>query len=280
MNVTLASIVLAAALGMSGPAQAEVRELQLPSGRRVTVTQEYSGADHPWLVYLPGSPCALFNAEQDFVLNTLRSRRSYNLLVINKAGLLPGGACERPVFLEGSLRDSRIEDVLSVMDMVVPRAARVLLVGESEGAYIAPDIALARPQVSRLLLLSGGTRSWIEEEIMMAPIAERARLRDFFENEVLARPGYDEFYSDVTFAQLASYHTRRTFWSLARLNRPVLAINGTQDDLVWIEGVKRDYRHLPHELVLLEGAGHEVPGPEAHNRARVCEKLLAFSSGE
>ncbi len=217
---------------------------------------------------------------------------THHLLVINKSGVSLNGECDLQSFRERSLRSNRIEDIIEVFKSVIPPKTKVTIVAESEGAYIAPDIALKVPEVERLILLSGGTRSWIEEEIMLAEEHRRNEVRDFYFNVVLKKPTLDQELGGATYAQIASYHSQQTLSALSQLRIPTLALNGTKDNVVWTSGVVMDYEFLRSRggqtnlaLEMLDGVGHKIPevmDPEVDDltknviRQRACEVLLSF----
>lgn len=256
--------------------RAENIVVPLKGGRSVIAYRVQSSETSPWLVFLPGSGCGIYDARPDSWFSIIgrqfvRFHRSLNGLVINKAGATPNG-CNEPEFLRSALRERRIGDIREVLANVLPRNARILLVGESEGGYIAPDIALLDPRVKALILLSGGTRSWIDEEIFFVRPEERLALKEFFAREVIPNPTLDKFYRGWSYAQLVSFHTQKTYFSLRQSPKPTLVLNGARDTKTWVDGTQQDLIQLRErerktnlEFYLLPGADHALRCGRAFN---------------
>ncbi len=237
-------IPFALILALAGPAAlAEVREVALPGGRKVAVTLERIDDQLEWLVFLPGSICDIVDGGSRPV-SMVRNKRAYNLLIINKAGVSQSGKCDQAEYNRASVRSQRIQDIQAVMKSSLSPDAKILLMGESEGGYIAPDIALADKRIESMILISAGTRSWIDEEIAMAPEDKREATRRFLQQEVRGRNVHDKFFNGWSYAQLNSYDTTQTYDALKAIKIPVLAINGAHDTQTWVEATREDLEFL------------------------------------
>jgi pimeloyl-ACP methyl ester carboxylesterase len=119
----------------------------------------------------------------------------------------------------------------------------------SEGSYIAPEIAATDTRVKSLILLSGNTWSWLEEEVMWLPADQQQARRDFLENVVVPNPVFDKYYGDFwSYAYFDSYNTDMTYRTLEASQLPVLALNGVNDDVLWIQGAVDNM----HKLINVE----------------------------
>lgn len=211
------------------------------------IVKQPAGTDC-WIVFLPGSGCGIFEPQSSRWIQWLRSVKPYGVLAINKAGAMPDGTCSQDEYQRSSVRQQRIADIQAALQKQLPAQAKVLLIGESEGGYIAPDIAAADSRVKSMILLSAGTRSWIEELVNLSPVRERAGLQKFFNEKVIGNNSLSDFYDDTSYAQLNSYHLGQTLNPLKALQIPILMINGGQDRHVWVGGVIQDLRRLRMEF--------------------------------
>src|SRR5690606_17825047 len=91
----------------------------------------------------------------------------FNLLILNKPGVGPRDL-DPEVFETSFRRKTRVQDCLFALKSLIPQGHRVVLVGYSEGAYLAPEIANRDSRVQKLVMIGGGTRGWLKEEIKNA----------------------------------------------------------------------------------------------------------------
>ena len=238
-------------------------------------------SDTSWLVFLPGSECEHYDSDDSRWVDEIIKLRPFKLLVIEKVGVRADGSCDIDKFREHSIRGRRIADIKAAMAREIPHDAEILLVGESEGGYIAPDIAVADLRVKRLIELSAGTRSWIDEEISFVALSEQPALRKFFDDFVVGNPDPKKFYHEWSYAELNSFDTHQTYESLFHLDIPVLMFNGDRDRLTWVAGTIADVKDLMSrgksniELYLFEGANH---GLEREKGDSLCEAGALRSS--
>lgn len=235
----------------------------LHDGRRLLI-REIRGASDVWVVFLPGSSAEIWDfdwAELRALFDPMQGRA--NLLVINKPGMLPNGKVQPRAFEASFRRDRRVRDYLEVMRRCVPKSARIFLLGFSEGAYLAPEVALHDSRVRALSLISGGTRSWIDEEILkpcalnLGPVFRRV-------GRIYARPhSTSEHWFGISHATFTSYDNDRTLESLEKLNRPILAIHSDRDVMIDLDSARGDLLRLKREgkditLRLFEGVDHTL----------------------
>jgi pimeloyl-ACP methyl ester carboxylesterase len=253
-----------------GADTSETREVPIDGGRKLVVTTQFNKKGAPWLVYIPGSGDGLNSVEGFEPLEILTTHHTYNILIINKVGVgLDDKVASPDAFQRGSIRSQRIHDNLTVMKNLIPDNAVIQLVSLSEGAYIAPEIAQADLRVKSLILLSGNSWSWLEEEVMYLPTEQRAERRQFLETEVVPNPVFDKFYSDWSYAYFDSYNTNATYDTLKKLKLPILALNGEKDDVLWLQGAIDNLLKLIHvegksnlEFHIIPEAGHILSCPD------------------
>jgi hypothetical protein len=95
-----------------------------------------------WLVFLTESASDFREGDRKELERLVGARvaRHFNFLVINKPGLSPHRT-DRDLFEKSFRRTRRIEDALKTMKVVIPKNHQIHLVGYSEGAYLAPQVA-------------------------------------------------------------------------------------------------------------------------------------------
>jgi hypothetical protein len=261
-------------------AEAKSYDYQLDNGRRAPISIETNAKTTDWLVLMPGSGCGFYEIKDSHFLTWLKAKREYNILLIGKAGSDLGkddNACRVDEFQHSSVRSQRITDVHTIMRDLIPSSARILLTAISEGAYIAPDIALEDARVKAYIDLSGNSKSWMDEEIMCVSAgAARDKLEKFFDDEVRGNNSFTKYYSDWTYAYLNSYDTHRTYDVFKQLEIPVIWLNGDNDETLWVEGARQDAMALINkegktniEYHWLAGANH---GLQCADTAPSCDK--------
>lgn len=228
-----------------------------------------------WIVLIPESG-ADFHADSRRELKILLGRsmvENFNVMVINKPGLGPKGL-EKGAFEASFRRDHRVRDNLAALKAVIPRNHEIILVGYSEGAYLAPEIALRDRRVKRIVMIGGGTRGWLREELRNASCErEKAALRRQIQ-KIYRRPHSTEEWNGFSFATWYSYREDRTLNSLKKLNVPGLVLLGARDRTIDYQTTVNDVRRLarvkPIELRVFGHCGHSFAShwPEAAKEIR------------
>lgn len=220
-----------------------------------------------WLVYLPESGAGLHTGSRaelkGLVGGALAERMNY--LVINKPGLSPRGK-DGEVFERSFRRRLRIEDALKAIQAVIPQGERIFLMGYSEGAYLAPELALKLgQQVVSVALVGGGTRGWLNEELSQAHGREKAALRrqiDRIRRDSRSLAKWNGF----SYATWNSYDSDSTLRALRRLPKdlPVLSLLGARDRVIDFAAAERDLKrlsaHRPVALQVFPRCGHSFSG--------------------
>lgn len=242
------------------------KRITLSHGRFLTAC--YSRAQKKsdrWLVFLQESG-AEFQIGHRRELELLVGRKlaqQFNYLIVNKPGLHPGGVNE-PLFERSFRRNLRVADAQLTLKKVVPFEDKILLVGYSEGAYLAPEVALNDPRVEAVVMIGGGTRGWLKEELSNARKSDRRKIRKQI-LEIEASPKSRKKWLGFSYATWCSYKEDRTLESLRRLHTPALAILGKRDRTIDFKSTVRDLKRLRHqrhwiEIEVIRNCGHSFKG--------------------
>lgn len=242
-----------------------LRKISLENGRMLVAAYSRGGAHlRDWLVFLPESG-AEFHSGSRAELKGLLGRRiasKFNYLVINKPGVGPKGI-DAEAFERSFRRRTRIRDYLAAMKVVIPANDRIFLVGYSEGAYLAPQVARGDARVKSIAMIGGGTRGWLKEELSNAPSRGRAAIRKQI-NEILNRPRSTEKWNGFSYATWNSYRQDDTFRALRGLKVPTVAILGARDKTIDFKATLADLNKLakqkPIQVDVLPRCGHSFTG--------------------
>lgn len=182
----------------------------------------------------------------------------YNYLVVNKPGVRPTGI-NREAFEASFRRGKRIEDALAVIDAVVPPMDDIYIVGYSEGAYLAPQIALLDTRIKTVVMIGGGTRGWLKEELSNAGPREKSALAKQI-REIYRHPRSSKMWNGFSFATWYSYREDNTLRALRKLKIPVLAILGERDRTIdfktTLSDLKKAGRKKKLQLKVFKNCGH------------------------
>jgi len=217
-----------------------------------------------WVVYVPESGAEFQDGSRLELEHHLDRELAakFNYLVINKPGLGPLGADDE-VFERSFRRDLRVADALVAMKKVVPRDGKIFLIGYSEGAYLAPEIARRDRRVQAVAMIGGGTRGWLKEELSHARGAGKAQVAGMV-RRIYREPSSLEKWNDFSFATWYSYREDRTLKALRGLNKPVLALLGARDRVIDLKSTLADLNALKKkqdlEVRVLRDCGHEFDG--------------------
>ncbi|MES3039300.1 MAG: hypothetical protein V4736_15435 [Bdellovibrionota bacterium] len=215
-----------------------------------------------WYVFLTGSTCKFHRADEfSRVLLSQDDELAFNYLIVNKVGTVAKSwpnDCEKSIFNDHFLRAERIERVIEVLKQFVPPDAEIILVGGSEGAYLAPEVAfnMNDSRIKAVIMLSGGTRNWFEEES-----ARSLSNKEFLDKNILGNPDPKQFFLGWSYLTWNSFRELNTLQALKNLTIPVQMINGDMDHSVWMPGVLEDAYQLQltnpnFKFHLLRGVGH------------------------
>lgn len=213
-----------------------------------------------WIVFVPESGAEYMNGSRAELARFLGASlaRQFNYLAVNKPGVGPF-TTDKDMFERSFRRELRMRDTLAAMKAVIPKGDRIFLVGYSEGAYLAPQIAVHDRRVKSVVMIGGGTRGWLKEEISNALPRERAIIRQQIER-ILRKPAAEEKWNGFSYATWHSYREDHTLKALGKLNRPTLALLGARDRTIDFKTALEDLQRLskkkPVAVEVLPRCGH------------------------
>jgi pimeloyl-ACP methyl ester carboxylesterase len=252
-------------------------KIPLSQGRHLIAGVSYVPDSRDWIVYLPESGAEFQSGSRAELYRHLpaSSASAFNYLAINKTGLSPRGK-NRAVFNRSFRRDLRVRDALATLKAVVPTNGKIFLVGYSEGAYLAPEIARLDRRVQAVAMIGGGTRGWLKEELSQARGRERKAVAGDI-RRIYRAPFSEEQWHDFSFATWYSYREDRTLKALKGFDRPVLALLGAHDRVIDLKATLSDLRRLKRkqsvEIQVLKNCGHEFTGRWSCVRRSLLEFL-------
>ena len=227
----------------------------------------YSLAAKPsrdWIVFLPESGADFQTGSRSELQKLIGSRLAaqFNFLAINKPGIGPRKT-DKQAFERSFRRHYRVRDALDTMKAVIPAGDKICLVGYSEGAYLAPEIASLEKRVIAVAMIGGGTRGWLKEELSNAKPRERAAIRKQI-RQIQRRSDSTQKWHDFSYATWHSYREDRTLEALKKLRRPTLAILGARDRTIDLKAALNDLKGLskskPIQIEVLPRCGHSFTG--------------------
>jgi len=235
----------------------------IPLSHNRSLIAAYSRADRParaWIVFLPEAAADFQTGSRAELKRLIGARLAaeYNYLAINKPGVGPR-RLDKVAFERSFRRHYRVKDALAAMRAVIPMKDKICLVGYSEGAYLAPEIARLDKRVIAVAMIGGGTRGWLREELNNARGRQRASvLRQI--REIQKRSQSSEKWHAFSYATWYSYREDRTLEALKKLSRPTLAILGARDRTIDLKSTLSDLKRLaekkPIQIELLPRCGH------------------------
>ena len=237
------------------------------------------GPSKDWVVFLPESGSGFLAGGRREINQLLGVRLAsrFNYLVVNKPGLAPS-AVDAMAFERSFRRRRRVDDALVTLQAMIPANGRIYLIGYSEGAYLAPEIAARDGRIASVVMIGGGTRGWLKEELSHArsraekvALARQIRL-------IRKQSRSMQKWNGFSFATWNSYREDSTLKALRQLNLPVLSILGARDNVIDLKATLSDLRQLatvaPVQTEVLPSCGHSFSGHWNHVQ-RVVSSFLA-----
>lgn len=243
--------------------------------RRIFLSQErsliagYSYAPQrskEWVVFIPESGASFqtgSRAELKKLIGT-KTANQFHFLAVNKPGVLPQGRLDRELFEVSFRRDLRVADTLKAMKDLIPSGDKICLVGYSEGAYLAPEVAAADSRVICVAMIGGGTRGWLKEELSNASSRQekegiRRQIRDIQRHSHSTKKWHD-----FSYATWYSYREDRTLEALKKMRQPALAILGARDRTIDLKSTLADLKRLSEQksihVEVFPHCGHSFSG--------------------
>lgn len=258
------------------------KTIALSNGR--SLVAGYSAALKPsmkWIVYIPESGAGFHRGSRNELAAILGPSRAaqYNFLVVNKTGIGPRKT-DSELFEKSFRRRLRIQDAITAMKTVIPRRHEIVLLGYSEGAYLAPQVARLDKRVKAIVMIGGGTRGWLREELNNSPQGrEKAALARQI-REIQSRPRSAEKWNGFSFATWNSYREDSTLKALRLLTIPSLAILGARDRTIDLKSALTDLTALaakkPIHTRVLRSCGHSFSGHWPYAYLEIREFLTAL----
>lgn len=222
------------------------RLVPLKHGRSLIAAYSFApGRSRRWLVFLTESGAEFQPGRRSEIKALLGARLAskFNYLVINKPGLNPEGV-DKEAFEASFRRRLRIEDALAAMQTVIPAQSKISLVGYSEGAYLAPELAALDPRVQSIAIIGGGTRGWLKEELSNAKDSRQRQAMRRQVRQILANPRSTDRWNGFSYATWHSYRSDKTLRALRALEMPVLSVLGARDRVIDLKSTLKDLNEL------------------------------------
>jgi len=240
----------------------KLETIPLKNGRSLIASYSFAKTDSDdWAVYLLESGAGFLYANRTELAELVgaETARQLNFLVINKPGLYPDGV-DTEEFERSFIRQRRVDDAVTALKVIVPQNHKIHLIGYSEGAYIAPQVARLDPRVKSVTMIGGGTRGWLSEELNNANGREKAVCAKKI-REIFANPTPERKWNGFTYATWYSYRGDSTLHALKQLRTPALAIVGARDRVIDAKSAIADFKRIseqkPLKLHVLRNCGHQ-----------------------
>lgn len=238
-----------------------LRRVSLSGGRSLVAAYSTAGRKSKnWLVYLPESGSVFQRTTRAELSRLLGAKLAnhFHFLAINKPGQGPHSTHARQ-FEQSFRREHRVEDAIKVLKNIIPKEHHIFLVGYSEGAYLAPQVAREDSRVKGVVMIGGGTRGWLKEEISNAGPREKREMRRQI-RKIYAHPRSTQKWNGFSYATWYSYRHDSTLTALNKLQIPVLAIIGRRDRTIDFKSTLVDLIRLsrthPVDVRVFSNCGH------------------------
>ncbi len=182
-------------------------------------------------------------------------------MILNKPGV-GQRKLDDSVFEASFRRKTRVRDCLFGLKFMVPRGHKIILVGYSEGAYLAPEIANRDPRIEKFVMIGGGTRGWLKEEMNNARVCRKAEREDLQRQirRVYRNPKSEEKWNGFSYATWYSYRQDETLKSLEKIRVPALVLLGARDRTIdyktTVSDLNRLSRKKPISVRVFKNCGH------------------------
>jgi len=230
-----------------------------------------------WVVLLTESGAEFQPGSREELKQLLGPRLAaqFNYLVINKPGLLPSGV-DKQAFESSFRRNRRVHDALTTLEAVIPRSDKICLVGYSEGAYLAPEVALKDDRVKSVVTIGGGTRGWLKEEFSRVKGArEKSALRRQIE-KIVKNQRSTEKWNGFSYATWHSYRADSALKALRQIEVPVLSILGKRDRVIDLKATLRDLDSLSKKKNIRTEVFHDCGHSFVNHWSDVRRKMIEF----
>jgi pimeloyl-ACP methyl ester carboxylesterase len=207
--------------------------IALKKGRSLIASFSLAQAkSRQWIVFLPESGSDFRDGSRSELKDLVGSRlaQKFNFLVINKPGVTIDKT-HKLEFEKSFLREYRVNDAAVTLKKMIPKGDKIYLVGYSEGAYLAPQVAGLDKRVHAVVMIGGGTRGWLKEELSNATNKEKPefkrRIKDIYKH-----PHSPKKWNGFSYATWYSYRGDNTLRALKQGKVPTLSILGARDRVI------------------------------------------------
>jgi hypothetical protein len=213
-----------------------------------------------WVVFIPesGSDFRFGERAELSALVGAHAAKKFNFLIINKTGLT-SESTDKIVYEKSFRRKRRIEDSVVTLKKMIPRGHKIHLIGYSEGAYLAPQIALLDARVCSVSMIGGGTRGWLKEELSNARPKEKSQYEKKIK-EIHRNPSAKLKWNGFSYATWYSYRGDNTLGALRRLKIPMIAVLGARDRVIDLKSAIVDLvlvsERKPVQVSIFGDCGH------------------------
>ena len=215
---------------MSGKMQVTIA---LKKGRSLIASYSFAKRkSRQWVVLLPESGADYREGQRNELKDLVGSRlaQNFNFLVINKPGVMVD-KINKAEFEESFQRQRRVADALTSLKTVIPKGDKIHLIGYSEGAYLAPQIACLDKRIRSVVMIGGGTRGWLKEEFSNASKREKPKFKKRIQ-DIYRHPRSSKKWNGFSYATWYSYRGDNTLRALRQGVVPTLAILGARDRVI------------------------------------------------
>ncbi len=221
------------------------KKIRLSGGRSLIAGfSKASRRAQKWIVFLPESGAEFQDGKRTDFQRLLGKNlaEQFHYLIINKNGVSEEGV-KSHAFEQSFRRPLRIKDALTTMKTLIPEDHEIILVGYSEGAYLAPQVAKLDARVKAVVMIGGGTRGWLKEELSNAGPREK---REFARQikDIFSHPRSLKKWNGFSYATWYSYREDKTLEAVRSLQIPVLAILGRRDRTIDFQTTWADLKKL------------------------------------
>lgn len=215
------------------------------------LTKPYGKSKFSIALVLQGSKCKSVLAS--IVKDDLIIKNSFARLDIEKYGLTKDSKDCPKEYLENNTIDGRVQDVLTVLHQIrkEPRWNHELyIIGGSEGAHLAPILALFIPETKKIVMMASGGGLTMEEDFLLVTKAQLAReaknateiqteltkMENQFK-EMIVNPVSSKTYAGETntYKWWASILKQRSLNFMLELDIPIFLVHGDNDSSSSVE---------------------------------------------
>lgn len=235
-----------------------------------------------WVVFLPesGSEFRFGDRRELAALIGPRMAKKFNFLVINKPGVEPEHV-DKAMFEHSFRRLRRVDDALITLKKLIPAGDKIHLIGYSEGAYLAPQIAQLDKRITTVCMIGGGTRGWLKEEFSNASRREKSLFQKKI-SEIYKNPHSLKKWNGFSYATWYSYRGDNTLRALRNTRVPALAILGARDRVIDLKSTIVDLmlvsENQPIQMHIFGDCGHYF-SKHWLQVSRVLGRFLADQTG-